>query len=334
MGEQTDQLTASDNSATAVIPKLSKESKSTQPHFLEEMSKDYPDLAKRVTADLPEWEASVDKYLGLADSGKSIADAIEYTNWQEIRNSILRWREELKDILLGDPNKRAAVISIIGGSTRYFANQVISELPEELRKRIDQITTVEEADEYVSNHLPNENTHSPTDYFIFDDSSNSGSQLVTTINSFMGSVGEEAYNAANTRNQGSAYLKWLNNTDAKKSNLYVRMLAMTDIAKKDSAAAFNYHSTCSNKYPPVISLDIRAKKMPETMEVLKTLQIPKDRVTVDFKASHAGMMPTVLGIFAHKIQDNLPPVLLEGKRTNSQIKPLFKATDIPKTYAS
>jgi hypothetical protein len=288
-------------------------------NFLKELGEDHPQLARKIESErLPDyvrnvqilWEEfqatlaadnkntgdeQVQSILQQKQPDREFIDAVvgalnklRYISNEETKSVMSQYAAEVEEVLLSDPN----VVLIFetdfmgDGSETYFAKMVQQMLSPQLRGR------VRFSSDDSPKHVPDLLRQQRFIVYKFDDSSNSGSQVISSIRNFIAEYGQ--------------YSKPL--------DFRVKLVAsgrenLDDYVKErvDSWASKNDFSDVE------YSLNSEQKYL-------------NDRVDILYKGHKVSWGTSIL--FGHKIQDNLPGIYLSLSETDRRDKPHLFQFDV------
>lgn len=298
----------------SLILESGKDILGAMPKFLRDMSEDYPDQALAISKRAQDWSKSIDDEQGINGLGDALLNNAEYVSKAEkekFENSVA---EEMKTFL--DTHPEGKIICIVfmkkKGSGPFFYYNITSRLNEELRSRISMWSWVDIREKAVQKPEQNE-------YYIVDDSSNSGQQLNTMLfSTYIGALSDAAKQMSSNHNF----------EEREKVKLRVRLMRISKKAREKMEKKY----VDKNDISPYCTIDFDenpgANKLVRTTdEVLETLgQTESDLAEPEFlMESHAGRNPTTLAIFSHKVPDNLPLSMVRGGYSQlSKVPPLIE----------
>jgi hypothetical protein len=268
------------------------------PSFLIELEGDHPELAQSIKGRINEWTDSVNKIMGRDDFAKTVLDNIDYVSRDEITQFISQVAAEVIDLIDSGVKEIIFFKHIDGDSRDWFYKILLEQIPKDKRDILKYRSSF-----YVR-------TYPDAHFFILDDSSNSGKQLEATVQTpFI----QEKDHLSFTNQLRVLFL-------GKKTSLHIRLLRITEYAKN------NLEKTASENKKSIVELDIQAKKMPTIKDVLNQLGMRFEDLNKEqqrlLKAHHEYHSP-ILGFFFHKLQDNLPTMLISGRLDDKDFQPLI-----------
>ncbi len=240
------------------------------PPFVRALTVDYPDEAERLKGAIPEWCKQVNANLGVENVAESILETTDYISRQEEGEFVEGIAREVAELLDSEEKIYFVQHGTDARSGRYFFDQIKNLIPEELRSKIQLESSFFKIFEAGS---------TPKHFFFVDDAINSGQQASEALG-HLAFVAQQAGVSEST-------------------SVHVRALRATDsgserIAGLDSAF-------------PGATWDINAKRMPTVGNALT-------KNNAESLANHHLLLPShalpdttaTLGIFYHRLQDNLP----------------------------
>lgn len=281
-------------------PETSEVEINREPAFLASLEVDYPELANKIRTDLPRWVSAVEGYLGIAGIAKTVLDKVHYFSKEDTRLFVTRVADEVKTIPVGE-----SIVFVHHASAARSGRFLYDEIVKRLGEDSSRIRLAASADlqEVVEKDINKKHI------FFIDDSANSGQQLNLCLNPLIAvsDLGES-------------------------TEVHVRLMAITKKAKD----TFNWLKSRIEDDSGDVVLDIQADDMPVVGE-------PPEGVNQNrwwmVATPHHGRGRATLGIFSHRLQDNLSPLLIEGIRTEGMgeihsdmlpgIFPLLNPGDIP-----
>jgi hypothetical protein len=303
--------------------------------FLAGLAEDHPQLAQEVTAKLPQWKQELGTYIGNTQAPEAMLQAMDYVSVKEMAEIVQGWVTEVQDLLHADPDRKIVFIKGIGGSQRYFAELVYKQLPPELQSRVTVLGDDRSGNDIT--RLPRDfDTFVKTDFFLFDDSINSGQQLTGLVLPTFANMGRKLERQADEDDRNGDFFDLVYGRMGKKPHLHIRTMRMTAYAEDRITTEWKRRKSINDKnrgasYPEALVLDLQAqKKMPTINEVLDPLDIewPNGELPAPLFRQDQVVGWPILGMFATKIQDNLPAAMLKSKITPPEIQPLFSQKDI------
>ncbi len=281
---------------------------------------DHPELALDVNSRIPQWSISVNEMTnipGLADALLKRIDYISKIDEEEYYQDVA---SEVNNLLQQEKSDIVYFVWLgkTGGSGPYIFNKIRSCLPTELQHRVQGLPSTHVDVLAHSRTTSNKNIH----YYICDDSANSGRQLSGCLGAF------DWYGRDYPKNKLSRLLSFAF-IGPKNVTVHVKMMRITDqglsLINESQNKAKNTHLSFVNTSP----------RMPTAADVLRSLGVDTDRINSEVRkailCTHHGWPSAILGFFYHKIQDNLPPVLIPGGVKVNGVDPLLNQ-EIEKMY--
>jgi len=288
-----------------------KEANKGLPTFLSDMRKDHPGIVMDIESRLNDWCAAVDDKSGIPGFSKTILEHMEYVRREEIEEFVTSVAQEVKQIRETDPTRPIRFVSWDSekGSGRWFYEQLSRSLSDSDRKNVDHISFTRVYDHEMD--LP----ESPI-YFYLDDAANSGQQVQQGIYAFRSVIGKDGDGKLVQRSK-----------KGKPIDLHIRLLRITDHVKDFIDDQRHFFVDADGSDLVIIDTDsnpLANQHMPTTQDVIDRLDLSKDEIdsTGMFFQGHHGRFPATLAIFWHKVQDNMPIALIQG-RYSSHIMPLI-----------
>jgi len=274
------------------------------PDFLLKLAIDYPEVADKIKAKLPQWKENVDRLMGIEGFSDIVLNQIEYISKEEEEEFFLQVREEIKSKL--ESNQALTIYflihSIRSRSGNYFFNAICNGLSDSNKERLKKVTAIE------FNEMMDEGMV-PTEIYFCDDSSNSGSQLVG-----------QTINLLPRFSRGE-----MGSSSGEKINLHIRLLRI------DHKAEVKINDLLKRLENAIeVSIDVEAKPIANMKDIathfgITSLSSPEQQYIFN---THHQMGIATLAIFYHKLQDNLSPLLIPGRAEKELakhgIKPLFE----------
>ena len=286
-----------------VIPEIKKID--DDPPFLKKLSVDHPQVAEDIRKRIPEWKEKVDELSGVKDFGTNILNEIEYVGKDETDQLVNSVADEIRKIREGNPNKpiRFVAWSPNDGSGKWFYDQIIDSLQDTSTENISIIAPYNVVDR------PDLKAYEPV-YFYLDDAANSGQQIQQGINAFRRVIRNLTHSESRKEDEKAMIEKPI--------DLRIRLLRMTDKVKDFIDQQKKY--LLNERGVPLVHIDIESnpyanKHMPTMDDLAVKLGLDENNVQNKniFFYGHHGRYPTTLTGFRHKIQDNMPIILVEGK---------------------
>jgi len=152
--------------------------------FIAKISQDHPKLSDKLRKAVPEWKKATDDYVGQPGFAAELLDQVDYVSSEEEQEIMASWVAEVHDYLQAHPNETISIIYYHDGSDHFFSQQVLSKLTEADRERVHYGTCYDFGQDIRSTLLPAADKHLvdlDSQVWFFDDSSNSGDQLMDLI---------------------------------------------------------------------------------------------------------------------------------------------------------
>lgn len=285
------------------------------PLFLKKLTIDHPKVANEIRKRVPEWKNKVEQLSGISNFGDKILDGIEYVDELETRLLIESVADEVRKIRENDPKKKIKFIADRekNGSGKWFYDQIIKSLED---------TSINDISIISSNKVVNlpASELCETTYFYLDDAANSGQQIQQAIYSFR------------------TFLKFLKPSENREEvekrmtekpiDLRIRLLRITERVEDFIDQQKKYLQ--NEKGNILVNIDLNGnpnanKHMPTMADLVTKLGMKEDDVQNmrAFFYGHHGRYPTTLTTYRHKIQDNMPIILVEGRWSSETVPFLF-----------
>lgn len=301
--------------------------------FLKKLAVDNPTLALEVIAKLPAWKAWLEAQTGSSTCGEKILELLDYVSQQEIENSISQWATQVEEQLRKQPNKRAVfILDRGGGSQKYYGLQVYDQLPKELQSRVVLLEGNEVLD-WMANAPLDFDSFLELDFWRFDDSANSGSQVTQMNYRLFSFVDSKLKNAAQSAGKIEEYEQLLMaENEFRRPTLNLRFIRITEYAKHEIKTKWAGRRAAIHGDDPavVVSLHLEANgifpQMDQVASAIGSNEMSPE-VRNQFISRHVNGFPT-LGIFANKLQDNLPGIVSRSATTPKNLSPLFESNSI------
>lgn len=253
--------------------------------FLEAMSHDNPELAERINGRVKGWAEQVDTLAGVEGIGDAVLNNMEYISKAEVMQHLDNVTHEIRSILEQDEHKRITLVTIRtdGGSQVWMHSEIQKRLGTELAERVSLITS----DEVSSSR--------DTEFFFVDDSINSGKQFNRVAQNIAFACSENG-----TQNYVLRVRCLRINRDGLDYNR-----AMTSLRNQRNLALLP-----SRRFANYVSNE----PLKTTKAALDALGITRDDLNnaglVVNTSPHTAEYGT-LTLWWHKVQDNMPPVLIQ-----------------------
>ncbi|HWA52108.1 MAG TPA: hypothetical protein VG895_03585 [Patescibacteria group bacterium] len=297
-----------------LIAKEEKTDKIDYP-FLTKLTEDYPNSSAKLKEQIPKWKAGVDKLSGIPGLGNELLQTMDYVSKSEEEKYFIDTASEIQSILERETKDKVYFVSLgkEGGSGPYISDQIKAKLPENLRDRVESLLSTRVD---INTHTKENQGKNGIHYFICDDSANSGRQLESCLGAF------DWYARKNSERRLF--------DRAKDINVHIRMMRIADpavgIISKYVDKAKNSHLHIDNKSP----------RMPLTSDALFKIGANPSKLSQEAQNAilytHHNWEGAILGFFYHKIQDNLPPILIPGRNRYESLTPLLSDTEVIKPY--
>jgi hypothetical protein len=307
--------------------------------FLSKLNEDHPQLVEKIVAKIPQWKEWLSKHAGSTDVAEAILRSIDYVSFKEIEDTVQSWVEEVSASLLADPQKKALFLldGNGSGSQMYFAERVYSLLSPELQSRV-----VMKGGNDLMNALflapTNIDTFSNTDYWRFDDSTNSGRQINSLVLPEFKDFSIDFKRAMESAGRMEEYGRFLSNDQLIKPVLHLCFIRSTKFASQKIKEEWNRFQTLhGQEVDRALLFEVRDYgSFPTVTDILPGLELPGDENTRPaylYAQNHLVGHP-ILGFFATKIQDNLPGALCRNAFTPDGLDPLLEKSDITPPWKS
>lgn len=281
------------NTAPAPLPSKDKTNSRAvlRPNFLDELATDHAELAKRVEAAIPGWASAVDDFIGRDGFAAAVLHKIDYVSKRETDLFLQNVANEVAALLSRDPKVCAKFLQVsCAGSAQFLFAQVLSRIPVALHDRVLLAECLETGIARDRRDGP------PVEYFLLDDSANSGQQfnhLLTPIRSYV-----DAYRPPS---------RWRWSREPAPLVVHLRMIRMTDYALTHVLDPLKTRALSHNV--PIV-FDSTHKRMPVLTDVLSDFGIVARALTEPARSLMGGEeRAPILGFFSHRMQDNMPKFL-------------------------
>ncbi len=290
---------------------LESEKLDNEPQFLNKLGIDHPTVANEIRSRIPEWKKKVDELSGIEDFGAKMLNAIEYVDKEETDRLISSVADEIRKIREKDPTKPIRFIawSTTDGSGKWFYDQLVASLQDISTDNISLIAP------YDVGYEADLKAYEPT-YFYLDDAANSGQQIQQGVFAFRSVVGNLEYSV----DQGEDENAMIENP----IDVRIRLLRVTDEVTDFINRQKKFFINKSGH--PLVVIDTESnpnanKRMPTVSDLITNLGLKADDIQNygAFLYGHHGRFPTTLAIFRHKIQDNMPIALVEGRLSSDKV---------------
>lgn len=287
------------SATTQRLPSSETKERSEIPDFVRKVAKDYPDEANRIISLLPMWKATVDRYVSIPGFAGEVLDATEYISKEDLEGFVTEIADEATPLLGVHPDRVVFVHYSAKTSGRYLFNQILGKIPEEIRDKailLDPKT--------LARDIRLGNRKAPTNIFYCDDSSNSGQQIRSLLSlTILPLVQEPSQNPT----------------------IDLRLMRISDNARNVIETKLQIPGVDN------VNWDIKAKRMPELADVMNKHATKLPAPIPELFSPRSPFGAPTLGIFYHKLQDNLPGIYLCGDMevaTRAGIEPLFQNSHI------
>lgn len=300
--------------------------------FVQKLAVDHPDLARSVQAKIGPWKAEMDIKTGRTDVGEALLQSIDYVSSSEIDSCVGRWAQEVTDALTQRPEQKIVILRGVGGSQDHFGQRVYDQIPEALRDRVT-IIGGDPMLNRMTGAAKDLDTFLDTDFYLFDDSINSGQQVKNMLMPKFARMTDRIYDSAQAQSCGQDFFDLVDGKTHKPA-FRIRSMRITHYGQtqlEERWQLMQQSGEMGRMYGSVMDLDIQtAGIMPTVNEVLAPLNIEwpdNDLPGYLYSQRHVAGDP-IVGFFATKIQDNLPGALCQSTMTPKDITPLFDMRDI------
>lgn len=291
------------------------------PSFLVDMKVDHTEEADAIGGRVGDWKNMVDEEQGIKGLGELLLNNMTYMSREQEDAFGLSVKEEIVNYLEGDPTKKIIFVVYIKnrGSGKYFTEKMIDVINPELRDRVSMWS-------WVDFHHKSVKDPENTDFYILDDSSNSGQQVLDLVRETV--VGPISRAVDNLRSlvRGEVY-------SGTKVKLKLRLMVLTDKAKKDVE---DFLEKKGLDLSPFFELDLYGNdlansRMTTVEDILSQNGIEESDLQKPYLLleSHMGRRPTTTKIFFHKVQDNMPLCMVRGGMSHlTNVQPLIDQDEI------
>lgn len=275
------------------------------PPFLNKLRIDHPKIADEIKGRIPDWKMKVDELSGIENFGTKILEEIEYVDKEETDKLINSVANEVRKIREIHPDKpiRFVAWSPNEGSGKWFYDQVMDSLQDIQTNSVSLIAphNIMDRQELRINE--------PV-YFYLDDAANSGQQIQQCITAFRHVVSDIKDSENHVEDE-----KRISENPV---DLRIRLLRITD--KVDNFINGQKKYLLNDLSDQLVIIDTKSnpnanKRMPTMDDLVAKLGLKEKQVQNPgaFFYGHHGRYPATLTTFRHKIQDNMPVALVEGR---------------------
>ncbi len=279
-----------------VIAEMNKESEPiSNSRFIDGIIKDHPEVKDQLIQKLPEWKKSLDTFMGMDGFSDIVLEEADYISKEETVTFIKGVADEVKQILEERPDKDIYFIRYTDNarSEEYFYRHVTKSIPEDKRDKVKLVNPTQLTDlTYDGVQLG--------DVFFCDDSANSGQQMRTSL------IPLVSY----SRREFDEDVK----PNGEPVRAHVRLLRVTD----DAMEKLDIVKGLLRDTNPV-EIDLKTGgKMKSMNDVADRVEkeYPDKKYTAEQRSvtlSHHQYGVGTLGVFYHRLQDNLTPIFISGR---------------------